>query len=173
MGYNASFVADRALRVAVIALGYADGYLRCWSGLGTMLQEGRSLPVLGRVSMDMTVIDISAAPELREGDWVEAAYSLPQASAQSGLSQYELLTLLGDRFARDLPELARPWQAEEAPEPRLLALNEALAVELGLDPQWLALRDRPPGRNPRSGPYHPVAGPARGKRGPAAPKDQT
>jgi len=44
---------------------------------------------------------------------------------------------LDDRFARALPELALPWQAEEAPEPRLLALNEPLAAELGLDPAAL------------------------------------
>ncbi len=45
---------------------------------------------------------------------------------------------LGARFARDLPEMAVPWQAEEAPDPRLLVLNEPLALELGVDPTWLA-----------------------------------
>ncbi|MCW2683228.1 MAG: hypothetical protein JWP33_1141 [Blastococcus sp.] len=44
---------------------------------------------------------------------------------------------LDDRFARELPEMARPWQAEEAPDPQLLVLNEPLAAELGLDPGWL------------------------------------
>ncbi|WP_029431712.1 YdiU family protein [Blastococcus sp. URHD0036] len=44
---------------------------------------------------------------------------------------------LGDRFARELPEMALPWQAEEAPDPRLLVLNEPLAAELGLDPDSL------------------------------------
>jgi uncharacterized protein YdiU (UPF0061 family) len=44
---------------------------------------------------------------------------------------------LEGRFARELPELALPWQAEEVPDPRLLALDEALAAELGLDPDWL------------------------------------
>jgi len=44
---------------------------------------------------------------------------------------------LDDRFARELPELCVPWQAEPAPEPTLLALNEPLAVELGLDPEAL------------------------------------
>jgi serine/tyrosine/threonine adenylyltransferase len=43
----------------------------------------------------------------------------------------------GDRFARELPELGVPWQAEAAPDPRLLVLNEPLAGELGLDSQWL------------------------------------
>ncbi|MEV4902100.1 protein adenylyltransferase SelO [Citricoccus sp. NPDC055426] len=45
------------------------------------------------------------------------------------------------RFATDLPELSIPWQAEEAPEPALLALNEPLAATLGLDPDWLRGRD--------------------------------
>ncbi len=100
VGYNATFTAPEPMRVGVIALGYADGYLRCWSGKGRLLAGGAVLPVLGRVSMDMTVIDLTAAPELGEGDWVEAEYALPEASAASGLSQYELLTLLADRFAR-------------------------------------------------------------------------
>lgn len=100
VGYNATYVAQHAMRVGVIALGYADGYLRCWSGKGRMLHGGTILPVLGRVSMDMTVIDLTAAPEVGEGDWIEAQYSLPDAAAMTGLSQYELLTLLADRFER-------------------------------------------------------------------------
>jgi alanine racemase len=100
VGYNATFVASRPMRVGVVGLGYADGYLRCWSGKGAMRAGGQALAVLGRVSMDMTVVDLSDAPQLREGDWLTADYSLPEAAAASGLSQYELLTLLGRRFAR-------------------------------------------------------------------------
>lgn len=100
LGYNATFTASRPMRVGTIALGYADGYLRCWSDKGAMLSAGRRLPVLGRVSMDMTIIDLSHAPDLKEGDWVEAAYSPVEAAAQSGLSQYELFTLLGMRFGQ-------------------------------------------------------------------------
>ena len=100
VGYNATFTAPGPMRVGVLALGYADGYLRCWSGKGAMLADGVRLPVLGRVSMDMTVIDLSTVPHLREGDWLALDYHLPSAAAASGLSQYELLTLLGRRFAR-------------------------------------------------------------------------
>jgi alanine racemase len=100
LGYNATFTASRPMRVGTIALGYADGYLRCWSAKGAMLSQGRRLPVLGRVSMDMTIIDLTDAPDLGEGDWVEADYSPVAASAVSGLSQYELFTLLGRRFGR-------------------------------------------------------------------------
>jgi uncharacterized protein YdiU (UPF0061 family) len=49
--------------------------------------------------------------------------------------------VLGDRFARELPELAVPWQAETCPDPRLLVLNEPLAAELGLDATWLRSPD--------------------------------
>lgn len=100
VGYNATFVAERPMRVGTIALGYADGYLRCWSGKGVVAVGGQALPVLGRISMDMTVIDLTAAPEVREGDWVAVDYHLPDAATASGLSQYELLTLLGSRFGR-------------------------------------------------------------------------
>lgn len=100
VGYNATYTAPGPMRVATIALGYADGYLRCWSGKGVLRAMGKRLPVLGRVSMDMTVIDLTEAPELREGDWVEAEYDLTLSAQASGLSQYELLTSLGRRFGR-------------------------------------------------------------------------
>ena len=100
VGYNATFRASRAMRLGTIAIGYADGYMRCWSDRGTASCKQTTLPVVGRVSMDMTVLDLSDAPDIREGDWVELAYDLPSAAAKSSLSQYELLTLLGKRFAR-------------------------------------------------------------------------
>lgn len=101
VGYNATYTATAAMRVAVVAVGYADGYLRCWSGgQGGFLRDGVRLPVLGRVSMDMTIVDTSAAPECCEGDWLALDYDLTTAARQSGLSQYELLTLLGQRFSR-------------------------------------------------------------------------
>ena len=49
---------------------------------------------------DMVVVDTNRAPELGEGDWLDIPYYLPEAAAISGLSQYELLTVLGQRFAR-------------------------------------------------------------------------
>lgn len=100
IGYNATYTATRPMRTGTISIGYADGFLRCWSGRGLFTAKGHTLPVLGRVSMDMSVIDLSDAPDLGEGDWVTAAYSLPQSAEITGLSQYELLTLLGRRFSR-------------------------------------------------------------------------
>lgn len=100
VGYNATFTAPTALRIGTVSLGYADGFLRCWAGQGHLMHQGRKLPLLGRISMDMTAVDLTMAPDLCEGDWLEAPYHLPDAAQQSGLSQYELLTLLGARFAR-------------------------------------------------------------------------
>src|SRR5688572_24427649 len=100
VGYNATFTAERPLRVATVSLGYADGFLRCWAGVGSLHHGDATLPLLGRVSMDMVVVDCSAAPGLREGDWLDLPFDLPAASALCGLSQYELLTLLGRRFSR-------------------------------------------------------------------------
>lgn len=100
VGYNATFVADRPIRAGVIALGYADGYLRCWSGKGTFFFQGKDLPVLGRISMDLTIVDLTGVPDCAEGDWLTAAYDPAAASSVTGLSQYELFTLLGRRFTR-------------------------------------------------------------------------
>jgi alanine racemase len=99
IGYNAMHVAERDTAVAILNLGYADGYLRAFSGIGAAIVDGARRPVLGRVSMDLTAID-AGATGLREGDWVEIDLDLPRASAASGLSQYELLTCLGARYQR-------------------------------------------------------------------------
>jgi len=77
-----------------------DGILRSWAG-GHFLHGNSQLPILGKVSMDMIVIDLAKVPTLREGDWVSIPYSLPNAAQQTALSQYELLTILGQRFARN------------------------------------------------------------------------
>ena len=98
IGYNATYTADRALDVAIVNIGYADGYVRGFSGRGTA--GGGQFPVLGRVSMDLVALDVSAAPDIAEGDWLSIDFDLPDAARQSGLSQYELLTLLGHRFDR-------------------------------------------------------------------------
>jgi alanine racemase len=100
IGYGATFVAAEAREAAILNIGYADGYLRGFSGTGAALLDGRRLPLLGRVSMDLIAIDVSDAPGLAEGDWLELEYDLPTASMQSDLSQYELLTGMGRRYAR-------------------------------------------------------------------------
>ena len=100
VGYNATYICREETRVGTISMGYADGYLRAFSGNGMARADGLALPVIGRVSMDLVTLNLTAAPDLREGDWVDIEYDLVAAAALTGLSQYELLTNLGSRFAR-------------------------------------------------------------------------
>ena len=100
VGYNATFIAEAPCELAILNLGYADGYLRGFSGTGRARIGGTFAPVVGRVSMDLIAVRVDDAPEVKEGDWVELDYDLPTAAAQSGLSQYELLTTLNARFER-------------------------------------------------------------------------
>jgi alanine racemase len=98
IGYGATFVAERDTEVAVLNIGYADGYRRAFTANGTAGQ-GR-FASLGRVSMDLIAIDVGPEPSLDEGDWVVIDYNLPTASIATGVSQYELLTGLAQRFER-------------------------------------------------------------------------
>src|SRR6185295_10456264 len=90
-GYGATFMAKEDTQAAILNVGYADGYLRGFSSHGSAFAGEYALPVLGRVSMDLIAVGCDAAPDLKEGEWVEIDYDLPSASKQSGLSQYELL----------------------------------------------------------------------------------
>ena len=100
IGYNACYTATAPVEVAILNIGYADGYWRGFSNCGTARREDATLPVVGRVSMDLTAISVDAAPDLAEGDWVSLDFALPAAALESGMSQYELLTGLGNRFDR-------------------------------------------------------------------------
>ena len=100
IGYGATWTAKADTEAAIVNIGYADGYLRCFAGKGSASAGGSPLPLIGRVSMDLIALDVTAAPELREGDWVTLDYDLPSAAEASGLSQYELLTGLSQRLER-------------------------------------------------------------------------
>lgn len=100
VGYNGAFTASEAMRVGTVSIGYADGFLRCRGPGNAFSHEGRSLPILGKVSMDMVVVDCSAAPDLCAGDWLEVPFDLAVAAQQNVLSQYEVLTSIGLRLRR-------------------------------------------------------------------------
>jgi alanine racemase len=100
VGYNATYKCTEPTRVATLAIGYADGYWRGFSGKGSVQFHGQELPVIGRVSMDLLLVNATTAPALQEGDWVDVDYHLPTASRLSGMSQYELLTGIGQRSQR-------------------------------------------------------------------------
>lgn len=100
VGYGATWTARRDSRVAVANMGYADGYLRCHANHGGATWQGQAVPLIGRVSMDLVAFDASDAAGIGEGEWLSLDYDLSAVSARSGLSQYELLTGLGNRFER-------------------------------------------------------------------------
>ena len=98
IGYNATFTAPEDMDIAILNLGYADGYLRGFSNRGEALVDGQTVRLLGRVSMDLIAADVARYPLVAEGSWISVNLDLSTASAQSGLSQYELLTTLGRRY---------------------------------------------------------------------------
>jgi alanine racemase len=98
--YGATWTAPAETEAAIVNIGYADGYLRCFAGKGSASIDGIPMPLIGRVSMDLIALDVTAAPELAEGEWVTMDYDLPAAATASGLSQYELLTGLSERLER-------------------------------------------------------------------------
>lgn len=100
VGYGATFVAQRPTRLAVVALGYADGYARSLSNSGSARIGGSVAPVAGRVAMDLTAFDITDAPPVAEGDWLDIEFDLAATARAAGRSEYELLTSLGHRYAR-------------------------------------------------------------------------
>ncbi len=70
ISYGRTYTADKEMTVAVIPIGYADGYFRDFSSKGKMLINGVLCPVVGRVCMDQTIVDVSAVPDIKTGDTV-------------------------------------------------------------------------------------------------------
>jgi alanine racemase len=105
VGYGATHVAAAPGRLATVAIGYADGWLRAFSGKGCGRIGGRRVPLVGRVSMDLVVFDATGVdPALaRPGGFVEllgAEYGVDQAAADAGTIGYEILVALGRRHHR-------------------------------------------------------------------------
>jgi len=98
IGYNASFTAAAPMRVGTVAMGYADGFLRSRGPGNAFSHKGRLLPILGKVSMDMVVVDLTAAPDLSAGDWLSVPWDIADAARQNALSPYEMLTTIGQRL---------------------------------------------------------------------------
>jgi alanine racemase len=103
VGYNATWTAARPSRIATAALGYADGFHRSLSGRGAACFDGTPVPLVGRVSMDLTTFDVTDHPEVQPGFWLEVlGPHLPpdDVARAAGTNGYEVLTSLGRRFHR-------------------------------------------------------------------------
>jgi alanine racemase len=104
VGYGATFIAERPSRIAIVTVGYADGYPRSATGAEAMI-AGRRCPVAGRISMDMLALDVTELPEnvVRRGDaatLLGEGISVDDLAHWSGTIGYEVLTRLGSRFVR-------------------------------------------------------------------------
>ncbi|MAY61946.1 MAG: alanine racemase [Rhizobiales bacterium] len=116
VSYGATVTLQRETRIAICGVGYADGYHRSSSGSGVPLRQaipngamgaidGHKLPLLGRVTMDLVMFDVTDLPAALgvPGQWMELfgeAIALDDAARAAGTIGYELLTSLGSRYAR-------------------------------------------------------------------------
>ncbi|MBS0171338.1 MAG: alanine racemase [Nitrospira sp.] len=123
VSYNRTFIASRPSRIAVLPVGYADGYNRLLSNRGQVLVGGRRVPVIGRVCMDMTMVDVTDVQGVQVGQ--EAILIGQQGSERITAADlaawqqtipYEILCAIGPRVPRRYLPLVSP--AGEAPQER-------------------------------------------------------
>lgn len=107
VGYDHTFVATRDMRVGLVPVGYADGYLRAFSNRAVMVLDGAVCPVIGRVSMDMTTVDLTAAAHATVGDEVTLMDNDPLSPASvyelakhGETIPYEIFSRIGSRVRR-------------------------------------------------------------------------
>jgi alanine racemase len=105
VGYGAAHTVALPSKIATIAVGYADGYPRSGGARGTMYLGGCAVPVVGRISMDLVTLDVSAVPPdlAHPGAWVEIIgphRTVDAVAADCGTIGYEILTSLGTRYRR-------------------------------------------------------------------------
>jgi alanine racemase len=107
VSYGRTFTASRDMRIATIPIGYADGLPRMLSDRGQVLIRGRRAALVGRVCMDMTMVDVTALPEVRAGDEAvligrqgDEEITADEVAALAGTISYEILCRLGPRVPR-------------------------------------------------------------------------
>lgn len=107
ISYGATYVTDHPCRIATISIGYADGYPRSLSNKGWVLIHGKKAPIVGRVCMDQTMVDITDIPDVKMEDVVtligrdgEERISVEDMADLSGSFNYEFVCDVGQRVKR-------------------------------------------------------------------------
>jgi alanine racemase len=107
VGYGATFHAPRAMRIGVLGVGYADGVFHRLSNRGKVIAGGKFAPILGTISMDLTTIDLSHAPQLVPGDEVtllgregDVTLDAQQIARVAGTISYNILCSISARVRR-------------------------------------------------------------------------
>ncbi len=115
VSYGRTYVTSRETRTGVVAVGYGHGYSWLLSNRGAMLVGGRRVPIVGRVTMDLTMVDLADAPEARVGDEVvlfgdqqDAALPLEEVARGSETIPYEIMCTIGKRVTRIYVRGGRP-----------------------------------------------------------------
>ena len=103
ISYGRTFTCPRDMRLAVLPVGYADGLLRSLSGKGDVLLHGQRAPQVGRICMDMCMVDVTDIPEVQPGD-VATIFgrdlSVAEQAEKAGTIPYELLCAMSQRVQR-------------------------------------------------------------------------
>jgi alanine racemase len=107
LGYGATYCAQDSERWATLSIGYGDGLPRALSNQGHALLRGVRVPIVGRISMDVTVVDITGVPDVELGDTAtliggdgEHRITLDEVAELAGTISYEVLTGLTNRIHR-------------------------------------------------------------------------
>jgi alanine racemase len=107
LGYGATYRSSGQERWATVSIGYGDGLPRCLGNRGAALLRGRRVPIVGRISMDVTVVDISHVPDAELGDVVTfvgrdggGEIALDEVATLADTISYEILTGITARVAR-------------------------------------------------------------------------
>jgi alanine racemase len=115
VSYARSYVTERPTRIGVVAVGYGHGYSWLLSNRGQMLVRGRRVPIVGRVTMDLTMVDLTPVPEAGVGDDVVlfgdqdgAALPLEEVAEGSRTLSYEIMCTIGKRVTRIYVRGGRP-----------------------------------------------------------------
>jgi len=107
LGYGGTFTTKRESLIGVLPLGYADGYPRLLSNRASVMVHGKKAPVVGRISMDLTLVDLTDIPEAKEGDEVllfgtqgESKLSVEEVATWADTISYEILCGVSSRVPR-------------------------------------------------------------------------
>lgn len=106
VGYSVSYQASCQRRIATVAVGYADGWLRSFSNRGMVRIDGIAAPLVGNVSMDTITLDVTGIDPARTQagalvDLISASQPVDAVAALAGTIGYEILTSLGNRYQRN------------------------------------------------------------------------
>ena len=108
IGYGATHTTEKDSKIAILPIGYADGYPRLISNRGAVLVQGKRAPVVGRVSMDLMAIDVTEIPEAQIydeavliGEQSGDRISIEEVASWAETISYEIMTGIQERVSRE------------------------------------------------------------------------